>query len=194
MKRLILTLMLVAMPSVAFGGSLITGYVETGGYGAATAKFTQLGDGETGFFLGGGGGFILDRRFMIGAELSLLANDIPYDTSDGDRRFIEYTMLNLNFSYLLWPESTVHAAVSVAGGMGWLKLRNPDKAVDERDADADTVFQGWPSAQLILNLTGNVRLTASAGYRWVTGINTEGFVDQDAEGAFGEIAVMFGAF
>jgi len=56
------------------------------------------------------------------------------------------------------------------------------------------VFQGWPSASVILNITQSMRLNVSGGYRWVTGINTEGFVDQDAEGGFAEIALMFGAF
>ena len=194
MKRMILALAILVTPGVAFGGTLFPGYIESGGYGAASAEFTQLGDGEMGFFLGGGGGLVLNGQFLVGADLSILANDIEYRTGDGDDRFIEFTKANLNFSWVLWPEVIVHPALTLSGGMGWLRLRNPNKAIDETDPDADTVFQAQPMVHLVLNLTSSTRVAVSGGYRWVGGVNTEGFRDQDAEGAFTTISFVFGAF
>jgi hypothetical protein len=194
MKRLTLALVVLLIPVSALGGTLFPGYIELGGYGHATGTITQLGNGEAGFFLGGGGGLILNRTFLVGADLGVLMNDIEYRTIDGEDRFIEYTLANLNLSYLFWPDALVHPALSMRGGIGWLRLRNPDKAVDERDPDADTTFQFQPAAHVILNLTRTTRLMVSGGYRWVAGINTEDFVDQDAEGAFGSVAFLFGAF
>jgi len=194
MKRMILALAILMVPCTAFGGVLLPGYLDTGGYGEASAEFTQLGDGEMGLFLGGGGGLVLNRQFLVGADLSFLANDIEYRTLDGNDRFIEYTRANLNFTYIFWPDVLVHPALSLSGGMGWLRLRNPNKAVDENDPDADTTFQGEPALHVILNVTRTTRLTVSGGYRWVGGINTENFVDQDAEGAFVTISFVFGSF
>jgi hypothetical protein len=194
MKRMILALAIVLCPGAALGGTLLPGYIETGGYGTVSTEFTQLGDGETGFFLGGGGGLILNRRFLIGADLALLANDIEYQTVDGDDRFIELTKANLNFTWIFWPDALVHPAATLSGGMGWLRLRNPDKGVDETDPDADTIFQVEPTAHLILNVTSSTRLSLSGGYRWVSGVNTGGFIDGDAEGGFVTISFVFGAF
>jgi hypothetical protein len=194
MKRMILALALFLIPGPTIAGTLLPEYIEVGGYGHASVQMAQLGDGEAGLYLGGGGGFVLNRNFLIGADLSLLMNDIEYRTTGGDDRFIEYTMTNLSFTYIFWPDAIVHPALSLSGGLGWIKLRNPNKAVDEEDPDSDTTFQGQPAAHVILNLTRTTRLVVSGGYRWVTGINTEGFIDQDAEGAFGTVSFSFGAF
>lgn len=194
MKRMILALVILMVPAVAMGGTLFPGYIETGGYGTATAEFTQLGSGDMGFLLGAGGGLVLNRQFLVGADLKFLTNDIEYRTLAGEDRFIEYTLANLNFAWVFWPDALVHPALSLSGGMGWLRLRNPDKDVNESDPDADTTFQTEPALHVILNLTNSTRLTVSGGYRWVSGINTENFVDQDAEGAFGRISFVFGAF
>jgi len=194
MKQLILALALVLAPAMATAGTLFPGYVETGGYGRTTAEFSQLGDDDMGFFLGAGGGVILGRQFMVGADLSLLANDIEYTTIGGEARFIEYTKAHLSFAWSPWGDMLVHPAVSVSAGMGWLTLRNPDKAPNEEDPDADTTFEGVPAVHVILNLTRSTRVTVSGGYRWVTGVNTAGFIDKDAEGAFATVGFVFGAF
>ena len=194
MKRMILALAILMIPGVAMGGTLFPGYIETGGYGAATAEFTQLGNGDMGFFLGGGGGLILNGRFMVGADLSFLANDIEYGPVDGETRFIELVKTNLNFTWPFWQDALVHPALTLSGGMGWLRLRNPTRGIDERDPDADTIFQAQPMAHVILNVTNSTRLSLSGGYRWVTGVDTPGFIDQDAEGAFAMISFVFGAF
>jgi hypothetical protein len=191
---LIVALILLALPAAAGAGTLFPGYIETGGYGSVTATFSELGDGESGFFLGAGGGLVLNRHMTVGLDVAVLVDDLPYTTLAGDDRFIEYTITNLRVGYVFWPEVMIHPALSMGGGLGWIKLRNPNKAVDERDPDADTVFQAQPMGHLILNLTKSTRLGLSVGYRWVSGVSTEDFRDQDAEGLLGEVAINFGSF
>jgi hypothetical protein len=194
MKRLIVVLMLLALPATAGAGTLFPGYIETGGYGSLTAKLSELGDGESGFFLGAAGGLVLERRVTVGVDIAFLMDDLPYTTLAGDDRFIEYTITNLRVGYVFRPEVMIHPALSMGAGLGWIKLRNPEKAIDERDPDSDTVFQAQPMGHLILNLTKSTRLSLAIGYRWVSGISTEDFQDQDAEGLFGELAVSLGSF
>jgi hypothetical protein len=195
MKRMILALMIASLlTGSASGGVLFPGYIETGGYGTATARISQLGNGEDGVFLGAGGGFIFNRQLMIGADVSFLASDLPYETLAGEDRNIEYALVSLTFTYVFWPDVMIHPGLSFGGGMGWLRLRNPNRQPDENDPSADTLFHGQPAVHVYLNLTRNTRLSISGGYRWVTGVDTEDFIDQDAEGAFVEIAFSFGAF
>ncbi len=194
MKRLTVVLILVLLPALAAAGELFPGYIETGGYGSISGQGSQLGRSETGFLLGGGGGLLINDDITIGVHANLLINDIEYNTLADEDRFIEYTMLNLRLGYIFWPQSTVHASLTGEGGLGWIKLRNPDKGIDEVDSDSDTVFQGQPMLHVILNLTRTLRLSVGGGYRWVSGINTEDINDQDAEGAVGEVAISFGAF
>jgi hypothetical protein len=194
MKRLIVALILLAMPATAAAGTLFPEYIETGGYGSLTAKLSELGDGDSGFFLGAAGGLLLNQQLTVGVDVAFLMGDIPYTTLAGEDRFIEYTIANLRIGYIFRPEVMIHPALSMGGGLGWIKLRNPNKAIDERDPDADTVFQTEPMGHLILNLTKSSRLSLSAGYRWISGINTEDFRNQDAEGFIGELAISFGGF
>jgi hypothetical protein len=194
MKRMIAVLLLLALPGVSSAGMLFPNHIETGGYGGVGARYSQLGDGEDGIFLGGGGGFVFNRQVTIGAELMVLVDDLPYTNLAGEDRFIEYTTANLRFGYVFWPGVIVHPALSFETGLGWMRLRNPQKTVDERDPDADSTFQMQPAAHIILNLTRTTRLSISGGYRWVSGIDTEDIADQDAEGAFADVAFSFGAF
>ena len=128
------------------------------------------------------------------SPISSMMDDIPYTTLAGDDRFIEYTIANLRIGYIFWPDTMIHPALSMGGGLGWIKLRNPNKAVNEVDPDADTVFQAEPMGHLILNLTKSSRMSLSGGYRWVSGVSIEDFQNQDAEGLFAELAVSFGSF
>lgn len=194
MKRLIAALILLALPATAAAGTLFPDYIETGGYGSFAAKISELGDGDSGFFLGGAGGLILNHHMTVGVDVAFLMDDIPYTTLAGDDRFIEYTIANLRIGYIFWPDTMIHAALSMGGGLGWIKLRNPNKAVNEVDPDADTVFQAEPMGHLILNLTKSSRMSLSGGYRWVSGVSIEDFQNQDAEGLFAELAVSFGSF
>lgn len=183
-----------AGPGAARADTLFPGYIETTGYLSANLRLTHIGDHETGTFLGGGAGVLLDRRVMIGGDLSFLADDLPYVTADGEDRFIEYTSLYLRMGYIFFPEVIVHPVFTVDTGMGWIRLRNPDRAVDELDPDSDTIFQVQPVLHLMVNLTRNARLSVGGGFRWVSGVDTGEFRDADAEGMFGELMVSFGGF
>ena len=82
MKRMILALVLLATPVAADAGTLFPGYIEVGGYGAAIAEFSQLGDDDMGFFIGGEGGLVLNRQFLVGADLSILASITQLEAMD----------------------------------------------------------------------------------------------------------------
>lgn len=194
MKRLTAILLLMMCPSLAGAGELFPGHIQTGGYGEVSGSVTQLGRSESGVFLGGGGGLIINDDFTIGVHANLLVNDIEYETLAGEDWFIEYKTVDLRFAWILLPQSVVHVSLSVQGGLGWLRLRDPDRQPDERNPDSDTVFQTQPMAHIILNLTRTTRLSLGGGYRWVSGINTDDIQDQDAEGATAQLAVSFGAF
>ena len=185
---------LLALPVVAGAGALFPGYVEVGGYGEAGVKYSQLGENDNGYFLGGGGGLVLDGHVIVGADFAKLMDDIEYTLPTGELRFIEYSMLNLRLGYVFAPENTIHFALAVDSGLGWIKLRNPNKATNERDPDADTVFQVQPLGEVLLNLTKSSRLSLAAGYRWVSGVNTDDISNEDATGAYVELGVSFGAF
>lgn len=192
--RLIALLLVLGLPNSARAGELFPGYIETGGYGTAAVTISQLGRGGTGTLLGAGGGFMFNDHFSIGAQVDLLVDDLEYTTLAGDDRFIEYTTANLRMAYTLWPHAIVHPMLSLETGLGWIRLRNPDKQLDENDPDADTVYQVQPMVHGVLNLTRSTRLSLAVGYRWVSGVNTEDFLDKDADGALGQIAVSFGAY
>jgi hypothetical protein len=194
MKRLLLCLLTMAIPAAATAGSLYPGHVEVGGVGSGIARVGQLGDDGTAFYLGAQGALLLNHHMLVGAELSVLMNDLKYTTNAGEDRFLELTNATLSLGYTFWPEAVVHPLLSVDGGFGWLRLRNPDKTVDEEDPDADTVFLARPTVHGVVNLTRTSRLVLGVGYTWMFDVDTEDFRDKDGEGVFGQIAVSFGAF
>jgi len=190
---LFLSLVFVAsLPSEATAAALFSGPIETGGFGAFAVRGAELGE-ETEGFLGGRGGWIFNHSFAVGGGAYMLFTTVPFDTDEGERR-IKLTQINLEFEYIFASEAVLHPTLALNAGLGRLKLSDPNRGVDDRDPDPDTVTLVEPMVRLVVNVTESVRVGFGAGYRWISGVDLEEFDDADGEGYVFEMSTMVGKF
>ena len=80
MKNLIIILLavLLSYPAMAQDETLVSGKTESGGYGGPLCKMGQI-NGETGIFVGGQGGWIINHRFVLGGTGYGLVNDVEIE-------------------------------------------------------------------------------------------------------------------
>ncbi|UCC84963.1 MAG: hypothetical protein JSW46_08645 [Gemmatimonadota bacterium] len=184
MKRLltIAILLATASPSLAQERTLIRGGFESGGFGAAVAKFSQI-DGEFALFVGGRGGWIINHTVVIGGGGYGLANDI--DTNGDGVRDIELGYGGFELEYVSNSDKLIHFTAYLLVGGGGLS----GTAVIE-----EAVFVLEPALNGELNVTDYFRFHAGAGYRWVSGVDSSGVGSADLSAFYAQITLKFGSF
>ena len=76
----ILLVVLLYYPVMAQEVTLFSGPIESDGYGGPLFKIGQI-NGETGVFVGGQGGWIINHRLVLGGKGYGLVNDIEVEGS-----------------------------------------------------------------------------------------------------------------
>jgi hypothetical protein len=190
-------LFITLMPVQSFGQqaeTLFSGnHVSHGGFGGPAVQIGNVA-GETGVWVGGRGGWIINLDEHHGVSLGgggygLVTNHRSPINPDlyalgGYGGFIvEY----INQSYRL-----AHFTATTLIGGGGLMLR--DRDFDDVSDDTDSFFVLEPGVNLELNVTGFFRIGAGLNYRLTHGIGRFGFSDDDFSGFNGIITLKFGKF
>jgi hypothetical protein len=129
--------------------TLISGDVEHGFYLSPDVKFSEV-DGEFANFVGLHGGWIFNRKFMVGFGGHGLTNE-------PNRIHMGYGGLVLE--YFFFPEKLWHFAVRGligAGGVEW-----------HRRGHTDAFFVAEPEVNLMLNVTRRFHIGFGTGYRYI---------------------------
>ena len=203
MKRATLFLLIaLVVPAFAQQQTLFDGALESGGYGGPSVKVSTLRS-ETGVFVGGYGGWLINHQLMLGGGGYGLVTD--HGASDEAMQYYGFTRrMSLDVSYgggvieyIIAPNNLVHGYVSVLVGAGNVSYReqmmNWDDSHNGRDYDAFFVVE--PSVNLELNITTWMRLGLGAGYRYVSGVSDlRGITDNDLRGVWGGLTLKFGTF
>ncbi len=165
-----------------------------GGFGGPIVRVTQVA-GETAVIAGGGGAFLINRRFAIGG--SGFGGTTAADVIIGgtpQRGEMDFAYGGLTLEVITRPSKLVHATYGVLIGGGtvsvWpdnLRPRNPTEVGDPFGALE-------PQLGIELNLSRFARVGLNGGYRFTFGSEIEGLVNKDLNGASGTLLVRFGAF
>ncbi len=177
-----------AQESTAQEETLLSGIriKQNGGFGAVSIKFTPIA-GQTGTLVGGYGGWLINKTFLVGGGGYGLANAVRTETST--------TALPLSFGYggavfeyIANSDQLLHygAALLVGGGdVGYGQLF---------DTASSTVFVLEPSVYAELNLTNYARMNFGASYRLVRGVQIPLLSNVDLSGASIVVQLKFGKF
>ena len=184
MKRLLTlaALRALASPAPAPERTLISQGFESGGFGAAVVKFSQV-DGEFALFVGGRGGWIINHTFVVGGGGYGLTNDI--DTNDDGVRDLELGYGGLELEYVNSSDELIHFTAYLLIGGGGLS----GTAVNE-----EAVFVLEPALNGELNVTDYFRFHAGAGFRWVSGVDSPGVDGSDLSAFYAQVTLKFGTF
>ena len=148
----------------------------TGLWGGSTNGFVKF---QNDFSLNNGGYFVfeLNENFLIGWSGYGSGTDLP----DGTRVGIDGNDLILGYTFD--SNKTIHPTAYLKGGRGTLEIGENIR---------DNVFVIEPSIGVELNIFKFMRLGIDGGYRFVNGVNTAGYSDQDFSSAFIGLRLKFG--
>jgi hypothetical protein len=160
--------------------TLITGEIESGGYGGPVLKIVSI-KGQASVFLGGSGGWIINHRFVVGGGGYGLVNDIRVE---GNQLGLGYGGLILE--YVGFWDRLVHFTVPVLIGYG-----NADYDSEVNDG----FFAFEPGINAELNVIRWLRVGAGISYLFVSGIDSlPGLGNSDVGGLQGTLEFKFGKF
>lgn len=180
-------------PPLLFGRDL-----HVGGYGGLDVMYTRM-FGRDGAVVGVQGAVLINHRLALGLAGYGFTNPEPGPLDlEGDEQYFESGYGGLTVRYSLMSEE-VPVYVTVGGLVGAGAIELTDKHGDDdfelEDDHADDVFAVFqPDITLHANLTRWMRLGATAGYRFTSGVNHLGFEESDVNGLILGGHVQFGSF
>jgi len=94
--------------------------------------------------------------------------------------------------YIFNAQKVVNVSVSALVGGGGLRVKDP--GVSTMDHNMDVFFVAEPALTVYLNVVKYLRVGLGAGYRFVSGIGTEGLDGSEIGGVFGVLSLQIGLF
>ena len=175
--------------------TLLAGPITHGGFGGPMVAYTRL-NGEDAVLVGGRGGWLINHRLLIGGGGWGIANRISVPAgaiaSEAEHR-LTFGYGGFWTEYIVQPSRLVHGSVGLLIGGGELQYARVHG--DSMTAVvSDPVFVMEPSLNAEVNLASFVRLTLSAGYRFVAGVDLNGLDAGDVAGFVGGAMLKFGSF
>lgn len=174
--------------------TLISGEIESGGFGGPVLKFGSF-NGETAILVGGRGGWILNHSFIIGGGGYGLANDVKAKVPGPfGERYLNFGYGGLELEYVSQSDRLIHFSFQTligAGGLGW---RDHDVRVGMRDSGGDSFFIVEPTIHATLNVTLCFRISGGMSYRFISGVQSQASSSPDLSGPSGVLTFRFGKF
>ena len=189
----IFILVLFTLPGMAQPQALLSGGMESGGYGGFFLKTGQL-NGEIGLFMGGQGAWIINHRLGIGGKGYGLVNEVKIEGLENVK--MEFGCWGGMLEYIMGSDAVVHVNLHSMIGAGSVRYAIMDYQDDhpEIDDSEDGFFVVEPGFDLILNMTRNFRIGAGATYRIVSGVDYADLTNADLNGFAGHVVFKFGVF
>lgn len=172
--------------------TLVSGELESGGFGAPVVKFTQI-DGKFGLLVGGRGGWIMNHTFIIGMGGYGLVNQVDANFIF-EGKLIPLTMGYGGFEmeYIYSSNSLVHFSIYLLLGGGGLTYKEYS---DWRSPQiSDNFWIAEPAVNIELNISSFFRIDAGIGYRLVSDVNLGDLTNSDIAGVEGILTFKFGKF
>ncbi|HRY33487.1 MAG TPA: hypothetical protein P5531_11015 [Bacteroidales bacterium] len=177
------------------------------GFGGPMAEFSSI-RGEFAVSAGGGGGILINQRFILGGYgLGLTTRhyyDEPLPQSCLKDPLVGFGHGGFLFGYIPDPNSKIHLSFTGMIGWGAISLYDDYDQDIEDHLGVDNVFVFLPKAEAELNITRWFRLAFGLGYRFVGGIDkrflhTGGnyyqyYREADFNGPLANISLLFGSF
>ena len=191
---LLLLLLSFSIPVLAADETLLgSGKIENGGYGGMEISATSVFNTSC-LMIGGYGGWLINRRFMIGFGGNELVSQVkaPDSVQTGsDTYYLNFYYGGLKFEYIDNPGKLIHFSGGVLVGVGSVNY-TPMNTIDT--SGRANCFVVEPDAKLLFNVNDWFRAGVGASYRFVSGVNLTGLSDNDLSGISYKMTLLFGKF
>jgi len=192
-KLVVLLIVLFTFSAFAQESTLISGDIESSGFGGPVIKVTNL-NGENAVMVGGRGGWIINHSFVLGGAGYGLVSDIKAKITDPVRQYIEMGYGGLDIEYIASSNDLLHLSIGLlvgGGGIGY-KMDNNDLLMETYKKNSFFVLE--PSVYANLNVTHFFRVAAGVSYRSVSGLSSVVSTNADLSGPSANLVLKFGAF
>jgi hypothetical protein len=194
MKYTILFLLsTLTFPVFAQEQTLISGDIESGGFGGPAIKITSI-NGENAVLAGGRGGWIINHTFVLGGAGYGLVTDVNAKKTDSVHQFIEMGYGGLNLEYIASSDNLIHLSIELLVGGGGIKYKdeNGDRFGDHHSMNGFFVLE--PGVNANLNVTHFFRIAGGVSYRYIGGLQSSLSTNTDLSGPSAVLTLMFGKF
>ncbi|MHB8852874.1 MAG: hypothetical protein ACYC6P_05925 [Ignavibacteriaceae bacterium] len=200
MKKIIFVFILLTGITFSQEETLLSGKLQSGGFGAPTVKFTLI-DGLGAVLVGGYGGWLINHSFLIGVGGYGLANAITYHGYGVQLAL--YPNLNFPFhendirfgygglvlEYIGNHSKLVHSSFSILIGAG-----NINSGYNSNYLSENNFFVVEPELNLEFNITTFFRINSGIGYRFISGIKSGYYSDVNLNAPELSLNLKFGKF
>lgn len=165
-----------------------------GGFGGPLFRVTSVA-GETMVLGGGGGAFVIDRKFAIGGAGfgGTQRVETRLETPDGQGE-MDFGYGGVTLEVITRPSRLVHATIGVLLGGGTVSVWPDDLRPRSRNRNDDTFSVVEPQVTAELNVTRWFRMGAQVAYRAAIGADTPRLVKNNLSGVSGGLVLKFGSF
>ena len=177
------------------------GKLNISGFGAPIVEFSNV-KGQFSVSNGGGGAALFNQTFFVGGYGVGLSNRIALDVNNTSQR-LEFGHGGFWLGYINSPKKLLHFISSIKLGWGSVNMRNNNYG-NNLTTYSNTTFVTTPEVGFEVNIARFFRISATAGYRFVTGISkmeftnggviTENLTNADFSSPMGSISFKFGWF
>ena len=190
--------LLLAVSVYAQEETLISGEIESGGYGGLEVKFGEI-NGEWEVFVGGRGGWIINHQFVLGgAGYGLTTHGettpgivFPYYNID---RF-EMGYGGVLLAYIVNSDKLIHLNIETLIGGGGISQYTGDNTYPYYEQlESDAFFIAEPGINFELNISKRLRFATGASYRFTSGVEYLNLEDADISGPSINLMLKFGKF
>ncbi len=180
------TLSLMAQQETLFNKARVIG-----AFGAPIVEYGKIND-DTRASIGIGGGIVIDEFFIGGYGLGS-ADFESWIDNDNPVLELGHGGLWLGYSHKPYNLAHLYSSLKIGWGAVDIALDDPDFDIfDEHDWDG--IFVLTPEIGLEINVTRWFHIAATAGYRWIDGVDSPDFTNNDFRGPVGGVTFRFGWF
>jgi len=173
--------------------TLISGEMESGGFGGPVVKLGTV-NGESGIFVGGRGGWIVNHTFVLGGGGYGLVNRI--NARRPSRNGFQYFQMGyggLEVEYISEWEKLIHLSLQVLVGGGGVYYSGAENGM-AHNQEQDAFFVLEPAVHANLNVTSRFVVSLGMSYRYISGVTHPATSNADLGGLNTVLTFRFGKF
>ncbi len=201
MKKQLSLALIFCLPLITLAQTetLLGGDLKFGGFGGPNIELGFI-DGSAEFYSGGSGAMIINGKFLVGGFGQGLISEHIIDPYEGDairpavltNRVTEINQGGLWLGYIYQPNKLVHLHGGLQLGGGEVDFY--DDWNESYEFNDDGFFALRPYLGAEINITGFFKISATAGYQYVNGLNNFYLSDAQLSNPFFNLGFKFGYF
>jgi hypothetical protein len=187
------SILLLTFYAYAQEQTLISGNIESGGFGGPVIKITKI-NGESAVLVGGRGGWIINHTFVLGGAGYGLVTNVNAKSTDSASQYIQMGYGGLDLEYIVSSDNLLHFSIGLLIGGGGIGYQDEKGRFFNDSHKMDSFFILEPCVQTNLNVTHFFRISAGISYRYISGLKSAMSTNDDLSGPSAVLALKFGKF